>query len=87
MAGHGHHDARDGLEIPIERIVEFLLVLRSQEVYGEIWFKVRRGRVVGQVHEQRDYLVDSLPRLPATPEHHARLAEALTGVSFQAVRR
>jgi hypothetical protein len=76
----GHHEARDGRPGDIWRVLLFLWQ-RSEDpaFYGEARVKFRAGQVVGQVHAQRDYLVEDLP-MP-TPEQMTMLSNRLAGVS------
>lgn len=57
----GHHEARDGRLVSVWRFIGFLLTLSKEEMYGEVTFRLRKGEVVGQVHIQKDYLVEMLP--------------------------
>lgn len=56
----GHHHARDGRTVSVLRLLPLFFELAGQRHYGEVRVRFRDGEVVGQVHVERDYLVEDL---------------------------
>lgn len=70
----------------MSRLFKFLVLLASQEFYGEVRIRFQKGKVHGQVVVESRHVEDALPEPDASdPAYQQAWAEAVQGVGPTAI--